>query len=108
MALKVFLRTLGTGKTENISPYSINILGEFNVSGEAWIVQEYYERMGLAVVSVMAGDGRVGDIKRAHGASFLWEARWPAPDRPGHGRRDHLQHRMFESLRLRPGDSRVS
>lgn len=61
---------IGTGSTEGISPYSINILGEFNIGGEAWIIKDYYKRMGLDVVSVMTGDGRVGDIKRAHGASL--------------------------------------
>jgi nitrogenase molybdenum-cofactor synthesis protein NifE len=42
-----------------ISPRSINILGEFNIGGEAWMIRKYYERMGIEVVSIMTGDGRV-------------------------------------------------
>jgi nitrogenase molybdenum-cofactor synthesis protein NifE len=53
-----------------ISPYSINILGEFNIGGEAWIIKDYYERMGIQVVSIMTGDGRVDDIGKSHGASL--------------------------------------
>ncbi len=55
---------------EGISKYSINILGEFNIGGEAWTIKEYYKRMGVEVVSVMTGDGRVEEIGRSHGASL--------------------------------------
>lgn len=61
---------IGTSDTKGISKHSINILGEFNLAGEAWIIKDYYERMGVEVVSTMTGDGRVDDIRRAHGASL--------------------------------------
>ena len=61
---------IGTGDTHDISTHSINILGEFNLAGEAWIIKEYYQKMGIEVVSVMTGDGRTADIKRSHGASL--------------------------------------
>ena len=61
---------IGTGDTSGISPLSINILGEFNLAGEAWMIQDYYRRMGVEVVSVMTGDGRVDDIRRSHGAAL--------------------------------------
>ena len=59
---------VGTGPTAGIAPQSINILGEFNLAGETWMIRGYYERMGIQVVSTMTGDGRVDDIRRAHGA----------------------------------------
>jgi len=46
-------------------PQSINILGEFNIGGETWIIKDYYKAMGIRVVSVMTGDGRVKDVKMA-------------------------------------------
>jgi nitrogenase molybdenum-cofactor synthesis protein NifE len=61
---------VGTGDIKDIAPTSINILGEFNIGGEAWMIRKYYERMGIQVVSVMTGDGRVEQIRRAHGASL--------------------------------------
>lgn len=61
---------VGTGAIEGIRPTSINIMGEFNIAGEAWTIREYYERMGLDVVSVFTGDGRVENIKRSHGAAL--------------------------------------
>ena len=61
---------VGTGSIEDISPLSLNIMGEFNIAGEAWGIRDYYERMGLEVVSVFTGDGRIENIKRSHGAAL--------------------------------------
>ncbi len=69
-ACDALFRIIGTGPINDISPQSINILGEFNIGGEAWIIRKYYERMGVQVVSVMTGDGRVDEIRRAHGAAL--------------------------------------
>jgi nitrogenase molybdenum-cofactor synthesis protein NifE len=69
-ACEGLFKLVGTGSTEGISPNSINILGEFNIGGEAWIIKDYYRRMGVEVVSIMTGDGRVDDIKRAHDAAL--------------------------------------
>lgn len=63
-------RLIGTGSIDDISPYSINILGDFNLAGEIWIIREYFEKMGVRVVANITGDGRVDDIRRAHGASL--------------------------------------
>lgn len=69
-ACEALLSLVGTGETRDIRPHSINILGEFNLAGEAWMIKEYYCRMGVDVVATMTGDGRVEDIKRAHGAAL--------------------------------------
>jgi nitrogenase molybdenum-cofactor synthesis protein NifE len=61
---------IGTGSIAGIGTTSINILGEFNIGGEAWIIEDYYRKMGVEVVSVMTGDSRVEKIKRAHGAAL--------------------------------------
>ncbi len=69
-ACEALFKLIGQGKTDDIRKTSINILGEFNIGGEAWIIRDYYERMGVQVVSVMTGDGRVADVQRAHGANL--------------------------------------
>lgn len=66
-ALRVLI---GTGDTTGISPYSINILGEFNLAGETWILRDYYKRIGIEVVASITGDSRIADIRRAHGAKL--------------------------------------
>lgn len=63
-------KLVGTGDTSGISKYSINILGDFNLAGEIWLIREYFERVGIEVVANITGDGRVADIQRCHGAAL--------------------------------------
>ncbi len=51
-------------------PDSINILGEFNIGGETWIIKKYYEAMGVKVVSVITGDGRVDEVMQSKNAAL--------------------------------------
>ena len=69
-ACKAIGRLVGTGSTQGISKLSLNILGYFNLAGEIWLIRSYYEKMGIEVVANITGDGRVGDIQRAHGAAL--------------------------------------
>ena len=69
-ACDVLFKLVGTGSVQDIASASINILGEFNIGGEAWIIKKYYEQMGVQVVSVMTGDGRVDEIRKLHGAGL--------------------------------------
>jgi nitrogenase molybdenum-cofactor synthesis protein NifE len=69
-ACQAMFKLVGTGGTEGISSYSLNILGDFNLAGEIWIIRDYFKRMGLEVVANITGDGRVGDLRRAHGAAL--------------------------------------
>ncbi|WP_147820742.1 nitrogenase iron-molybdenum cofactor biosynthesis protein NifE [Salidesulfovibrio onnuriiensis] len=69
-ACKALFRLVGTGDTSRISGISVNILGDFNLAGEIWIIREYFRRMGVEVVANITGDGRVADIRRCHGAAL--------------------------------------
>ncbi len=69
-ACDALFRLIGTGDTSDVSKYSLNILGDFNLAGEIWMIREYYQRMGIEVVANITGDGRVDDIRRAHGAAL--------------------------------------
>ena len=63
-------KLVGTDNIYQPAKYSINILGDFNLAGELWILSEYYKRIGVEIVSCMTGDGRVEQIRRAHKASL--------------------------------------
>jgi nitrogenase molybdenum-cofactor synthesis protein NifE len=69
-ACEALLHLVGTGSTAGVGPVSVNILGDFNLAGEVWIVRDYFEKMGVQVVATITGDGRVDDIRRAHGAAL--------------------------------------
>jgi nitrogenase molybdenum-cofactor synthesis protein NifE len=69
-ACEALFRLVGSGPTDGIGPHSINILGDFNLAGEIWIIREYFRKIGVEVVACVTGDGRVRDIQRAHGAAL--------------------------------------
>jgi nitrogenase molybdenum-cofactor synthesis protein NifE len=69
-ACRAMFSLVGTGDTTGISAKSLNILGDFNLAGEIWIIRDYFKRMGIEVVANITGDGRVDDIRRAHGAAL--------------------------------------
>ena len=69
-ACNAMFRLVGTGDTSAVPKVSANILGDFNLAGEIWIIQKYFERMGVKVVANITGDGRVDDIRRCHGAGL--------------------------------------
>lgn len=69
-ACKAMRTLVGTGDISGISPLSVNIMGDFNLAGETWIIKDYLNRMGIEVVAGITGDGRVDDLRRAHGAGL--------------------------------------
>jgi len=69
-ACEALFRLIGTDEQSIAAPHSINILGDFNLAGETWIIKGYYKQMGVEVVSCMTGDGRVDEIRRAHKAEM--------------------------------------
>lgn len=69
-ACNAMFQLVGTQDISDIPKLSVNILGDFNLAGEIWIIRKYFERMGITVVANITGDGRVEDIGRCHGASL--------------------------------------
>lgn len=61
---------IGTDDTKEVASYSINILGDFNLAGELWMLAEYYKRIGVQILASITGDGRVKDLQNAHRASL--------------------------------------
>lgn len=69
IACESLFQLVGT-QNRPIPKHSINILGDFNLAGELWILLDYYKRMGIHVNATITGDGRVDDICNAHRASL--------------------------------------
>ncbi|MCV6607185.1 MAG: nitrogenase molybdenum-cofactor biosynthesis protein NifE [Campylobacterales bacterium] len=61
---------IGTREPEEIHPYGINLIGEYNVTGDMWQYTPILEKIGIKVVSTLAGDGRLEDIQVAHTAKL--------------------------------------
>lgn len=69
-ACEALFKLIGRDREGEPVPLSINILGDFNLAGEIWIIRDYLRRMGIGVVANISGDSRVADVARAHTASL--------------------------------------
>ncbi len=70
IACEALLKLIGTDSSTEKVPLSINILGDFNLAGELWILADYYKKIGINIVSRFTGDGRVDEIRKAHTAQL--------------------------------------
>ncbi|MDR2520465.1 MAG: nitrogenase iron-molybdenum cofactor biosynthesis protein NifE [Bacteroidales bacterium OttesenSCG-928-I14] len=70
IACDAIMNLIGTDATKKLSLYNINILGDFNLAGELWILAGYYKKIGIQVLSSVTGDGKVKDIQNAHRAAL--------------------------------------
>jgi nitrogenase molybdenum-cofactor synthesis protein NifE len=66
----VLSQLIGTKEPKEIHQYGINLIGEYNVTGDMWQYTPILEKIGIKVVSTLAGDGRLEDIQTAHRAKL--------------------------------------
>jgi nitrogenase molybdenum-cofactor synthesis protein NifE len=51
-------------------PNSVNILGDYNLAGEAWIIENYFREMGLTVLTTFTGDSTYKKLLKSRRASL--------------------------------------
>lgn len=66
----VLSQLIGTKEPKEIHPFGINLIGEYNVTGDMWQYTPLLEEIGIKVVSTLAGDGRLENIQTAHRAKL--------------------------------------
>ena len=66
----VLNQLIGTREPEEIHPFGINLIGEYNVTGDMWQYTPLLEKIGIKIVSTLAGDGRIENIQTAHRAKL--------------------------------------
>jgi len=59
---------VGTKEPEITTPFDINLIGEYNVTGDMWQYTQLLEELGIRILSTLSGDGRVARIRTAHRA----------------------------------------
>jgi len=64
------MHLVGTAEPEQTTPFDINLIGEYNVTGDMWQYTPYLEELGIRVLATLSGDGRVADIRCAHRAKL--------------------------------------
>ena len=50
---------IGTEEPEYTTPYDINIIGEYNLSGELWQVKPLLDELGIRILACISGDAQI-------------------------------------------------
>jgi nitrogenase molybdenum-cofactor synthesis protein NifE len=59
---------IGTEEPEYTTPYDINIIGEYNLSGELWQVKPLLDELGIRILACISGDARYHEVASSHRA----------------------------------------
>jgi len=64
-------RVIGNSEMEEApGRFAINMLGEYNIGGDAWEIDRILKEIGYTVVSTMTGDGSYEELRNAHTADL--------------------------------------
>ena len=59
---------IGTEEPDYLTPYDINIIGEYNLAGELWQVKPLLDEMGVRILSCISGDAKYREVAYSHRA----------------------------------------
>lgn len=62
-ACNALISLMGSEKKEKVD--GVNFLGDFNLAGEMWIINNYLRELGINVIAKVTGDGRCEEIMNA-------------------------------------------
>ncbi|MCS7008310.1 MAG: nitrogenase component I subunit alpha [Chthoniobacterales bacterium] len=66
----VFKHMVGLDDTPVEHPFKINILGEYNIGGDAWEIDALLRQCGIKVIATLSGDVTYDQIIRSHQADL--------------------------------------
>lgn len=65
LACDAIMQLIGTKPFPRAKAHGINILGDFNLAGEQWIVKNYLKGLGVDVITGITGDSSCAELMRA-------------------------------------------
>lgn len=66
----VLKHLIGTKEPETTTPFDINLIGEYNVTGDMWMYSHLLDKLGIRILATLSGDGRIEKIRTAHRAKL--------------------------------------
>ncbi len=66
----VFKHMIGLDDTPNDAKYKINILGEYNIGGDAWAIDELLKKCGISILATLSGGVSYDEIINCHQADL--------------------------------------
>ncbi len=62
----LFQHVVGRDDTEPDGKYKVNLLGEYNIGGDAFLIEDLFERCGITLVATLSGNSSIETMRRCH------------------------------------------
>jgi len=62
----VFKNIIGLDDTADVAEFNMNILGEYNIGGDAWEIDTLLRKCGIHVTATLSGDVSYDQVKKSH------------------------------------------
>jgi nitrogenase molybdenum-iron protein alpha chain len=62
----IFKHVVGLDNTVKEGKFRINLLGEYNIGGDAFVIEKLFEEMGVTLVSTYSGNSSIHDFENSH------------------------------------------
>lgn len=66
----IFKHVIGTDDTVKGGKYRVNLLGEYNIGGDAFVIEDLFERCGITLVATFSGNSSIDGFANAHTADL--------------------------------------
>ncbi len=66
----IFTHVIGNDDTVSEGDFKINLLGEYNIGGDAFEIERIFEKCGFTLVSTFSGNSSIDAFARAHTADL--------------------------------------
>jgi nitrogenase molybdenum-iron protein alpha chain len=67
---QLFKHIVGLDDTQSKAKYKINLLGEYNIGGDAFVIESLLERCGIELISTFSGNSTYGGFANSHTADL--------------------------------------
>jgi nitrogenase molybdenum-iron protein alpha chain len=62
----IFKHVVGLDNTVRKGKFRVNLLGEYNIGGDAFVIEKLFEEMGITLVSTYSGNSSIHDFENSH------------------------------------------
>jgi nitrogenase molybdenum-iron protein alpha chain len=66
----LFKHVIGQDDTVQEGEYKVNLLGEYNIGGDEFLIDELFEKCGIKVISTFSGNSSVDHFRNSHTADL--------------------------------------
>ena len=67
---QLFKHVIGRDDTPATGKFNINLLGEYNIGGDAFVIEDLFERCGINIITTMSGNSSIHGFENAHMADL--------------------------------------